>query len=96
MSRRRAEALAGIPVLLVEDAARELARRLLTEKILPAVAASDAIHVAVSSLNGVNFLLTWNCRYLANPHLLGRLREFMTRRKLSLPEICTPVELVGE
>ncbi len=96
MGRRRLEALAGIPVSLVEDAARELARRLLVEKILPMSAASDAIHVAVSSLNNVNFLLTWNCRHLANPHLLGRLREFMTRRGLSLPEICTPVELVGD
>jgi hypothetical protein len=95
MGRRRTKALAGIPVLLVEDAARELARSLLVEKILPSAAASDAIHIAVSSLNGVNFLLTWNCRHLANPHLLGRLREFMARRELSLPEICTPVELVG-
>jgi hypothetical protein len=96
MGRRRMDALAGIPVLLVEDAARELARSLLAEKILPPAAASDAIHVAVSSLNGVNFLLTWNCRHLANPHLLGRLREFMARHGLSLPEICTPVELVGD
>jgi hypothetical protein len=83
-------------VLLVVDAARELARRLLVEKILPSTAAPDAIHVAVASLNRVDFLLTWNCRHLANPHLLGRLREFMARQRLSLPEICTPVELVGD
>jgi len=96
MSHRRLAALAGIPVLLVEDAARELARGLLAEQVLPATAASDAIHLAVASLNRMDFLLTWNCRHLANPHLLGRLREFMARRGLSLPEICTPVELVGD
>jgi hypothetical protein len=96
MSRRRAEALSGLLVLLVDDPARDLARGLLAEKILPPVAASDAIHAATASLHHLDFLLTWNCRHLANPHLLGRLREFMTRRGLTLPEICTPVELGGQ
>jgi hypothetical protein len=96
MSRRRAGALAGMTALLVDDLARGLARELLAEKILPPAAASDAIHAAVASLNQVNILLTWNCRHLANPHLLGRLRELMARRGLTLPEICTPIELAAE
>jgi hypothetical protein len=96
MSRRRIEALAGMTVLLVDDTSRGLARELLAEKILPPAAASDAIHAAVASLNQVNILLTWNCRHLANPHLLGRLREHIVRRGLILPEICTPIELVAE
>jgi hypothetical protein len=69
---------------------------LLAEKILPPAAASDAIHAALASLSQVNILLTWNCRHLANPHLLRRLRELMARRGLTLPEICTPIELAGE
>jgi hypothetical protein len=96
MSRRRTEALAGMTVLLVEDAARNLAREILVEMILPPAAASDAVHAAVASLNQVNILLTWNCRHLANPHLLRRLREFMARRALTLPEICTPIELAAQ
>src|ERR1039458_6560481 len=96
MSRRRAEALAGMTVLMVDDRARGLARELLAEKILPPAAASDAIHAALASLSQVNILLTWNCRHLANPHLLRRLRELMARRGLTLPEICTPIELAGE
>ncbi len=96
MVRRRSEALAGMPVLLVDDVARDLARAILVEKILPPAAASDAIHAAVASLNQVNILLTWNCRHLANPHLLRSLREFMARRKLTLPEICTPIEFGPE
>ena len=51
MSRRRAEALAGMTVLLVDDTALGLAREILTEKILPPAAASDAIHAVVASLN---------------------------------------------
>ena len=96
MSRRRAESLAGLAVLEVGESARNLARELLAEKILPPAAASDAIHAAVSSLQGVNILLTWNCRHLANPHLLGKLRNFMALHGLALPEVCTPIELMGE
>ncbi|MGA3143198.1 MAG: hypothetical protein ABSF10_09175 [Verrucomicrobiota bacterium] len=95
MSRRRAGALAGMTVLLVDDQARGLACELLAEKILPPAAASDAIHAAVASLSQVNILLTWNCQHLANPHFLGKLREFVWRYRLTLPEICTPIELMG-
>jgi hypothetical protein len=96
MSRRRVEALAGLTVLTVDDTARDLARGLLGENILPPAATSDAIHAVVATLRNVNILLTWNCRHLANPHLLGKLRGFMGCRGLTLPEICTPIELMGE
>lgn len=96
MSRRRAEALAGLTVLAVDDSARELARAILVEKLLPPAAASDAVHAVVAAQHRVNILLTWNCRHLANPHLLGGLRKFMAGHGLVLPEVCTPIELMGE
>jgi len=96
MSRHRSEALAGLTVLEVEDSARELARAILVERLLPPVAASDAIHAVVAAQNSVNILLTWNCRHLANPHLLAKLRAFMAAHGLVLPEICTPIEIVGQ
>jgi hypothetical protein len=34
--------------------------------------------------------------HLANPHVTGRLRGFMQQHALVLPEICTPVEIMGE
>jgi hypothetical protein len=96
MIRRRTEALTGLIVLQVDDSVRGLARDILDEKILPPNAISDAIHTAATSFHGVDILLTWNCRQIANPHLLRRLREFMRRRGLTLPEVCTPIELAGE
>jgi len=96
MSRRRAEALAGLTVLKVEDSARELARAILANRLLPPAATSDAIHAVVAAQNRVDILLTWNCRHLANPHLLAKLRAFMAVRGLVLPEVCTPIEIVGE
>lgn len=96
MSRRRLEALAGLPLIGIDESARELTRALLATGILPPAAGSDALHVVVASRHQIAILLTWNCRHLANPHIAGRLRAFMERRGLVLPEICTPVELMGD
>ena len=96
MSRRRLEALAGLTALALDDSARHLARALLAAGILPAAAAADALHAVVASQHRINILLTWNCRHLANPHVTGRLRVFMQQHALGLPEICTPVEIMGE
>ena len=96
MSRRRIEALAGLTILKVDEPARKLARALLAERLLPPAAASDAIHAVVAAQSRVNILLTWNCRHLANPHLLAKLRAFMAAHGLVLPEVCTPIELMGQ
>lgn len=95
-SRLRLAALAELAVLAIDRSARDLAREMIAEKILPPIAASDAIHAAVAAQRNIKILLTWNCRHLANPHLLSKLRLFIGRRELTLPEICTPVELMGE
>ena len=83
-------------VLAVEDSARELARAILAERLLPLAAAADAVHAVVAAQNRLNILLTWNCRHLANPHLLAKLRAFLAARGLVLPEVCTPIQIVGE
>ena len=93
MSRRRMEALSEIAVLRVDDAVRLLAKELVSEQLLPPAAVSDALHAAVASSHQVDYLLTWNCRHLANPHLQKGLRAFMAGHGLVLPEICTPIDL---
>ena len=96
MSRRRLEILASLPVLDADEKARLLANELVQAGLLPAAAVSDATHVAVATLNRVDVLVTWNCRHLANPHLLRGLRAFMAARGLEMPEICTPLEMEGD
>ena len=94
--RRRLELLASLPVLDADDEARSLAKELVQAGLLPVGALSDATHIAIATLNEVEVLVTWNCRHLANPHLLRKLRVFMTARGLELPEVCTPTEMGGE
>jgi hypothetical protein len=96
MAKRRLEALASLTMVAVSDAALDLTRAILRERLLPPAAVSDATHVAVASFHSVDYLLTWNCRHLANPHIQRALRAFVARRGLAMPEICTPIELSGD
>src|SRR2546430_14104091 len=65
-ARERLEALAGLPVLEISPEARTLAHALLKEGAFPKKAQADAYHLAIAATNGLDILLTWNCRHLAN------------------------------
>jgi hypothetical protein len=58
-----------IPVLEITDDARLLAKTLLTKVPMPPKAEVDALHIAVAAMNAIDYLLTWNCKHLANPSL---------------------------
>ena len=63
---RRLAAIEGIPELQVSEKVRDLAERLIKEGSLPPKAEVDAFHIAVATVNGINYLLTWNCTHIAN------------------------------
>ena len=64
--------------------------------ILPPHAFPDAAHVAVSALHGVDYLLTWNCKHLANAQIARRIAVVCEKLGFRMPIICTPDELIGE
>jgi len=66
-SAKRLKTLESALELETTSEAHKVAQALL-EKAIPQKAAADALHVAVAAINGVDFLLTWNCRHIANPH----------------------------
>ncbi len=58
--------------------------------VVPTKAAEDALHIAVATVNGVDYLLTWNCRHIANPEIQRGIAEHLEQLGLILPFICTP------
>jgi hypothetical protein len=72
-----------------------LAERLINAHTMPAKAAADAVHVAAAALGGVNYLLTLNCKHIANAHELPRIYELLDREGLGQLLICTPAEFLG-
>ena len=93
---RRLAAVQNIPVLAVGSEASELAELFLVENALPAKAAVDAIHIAVAVINGMDYLLTWNCTHIANAAIRARIEKICRNAGLQPPVICTPEELMEE
>jgi predicted nucleic acid-binding protein len=94
--RKRLEILRELTVLGLTLEAENLARALLATRALPARAQTDAAHLAIAAAAKADYLLTWNCRHLANAQILLRLEEEAKRVGWKLPKVCTPPELMGE
>lgn len=65
-------------------------------KLMPQELAGDGYHLAYASYYGINFLMTWNCRHLANPNKFQHLHVINLRLGLETPIICTPEQLLTE
>lgn len=68
----------------------------LEHHLMPEEEGGDAVHLAYASFYRVDFLLTWNCRHLANANKKRHIRIMNTRMNLFTPEITTPLELFME
>ena len=64
--------------------------------IMPKDFLGDAIHLSYASSYKIDFLLTWNCRHLANANKRHHIRVINTKLGLYIPEIITPLELFLE
>jgi len=95
-ARLRLAAVDGIPVLAIGTDTLELAERFLLRKVIPAKAAVDAVHIAVAVVNGMDFLLTWNCAHIANAAIRGKIEHACRDAGFEPPIICTPEELTEE
>lgn len=94
--QKRIDKLQSIPNLEITEEVVALAKKLVNDGALPREAMNDAMHVAVSAVHGVDYLLTWNCRHLDNAERKPLVRSVCAIAGYRCPEICTPQELMGE
>jgi len=95
-AKKRLTVLNDVPLILITEQALDIANSLVEKGIIPAKAAEDALHIAIATVNGVDYLLTWNCRHIANPEIQRGIAAHLEEIGLSLPFICTPEELLGD
>jgi hypothetical protein len=93
--RRRMDILAGLSELEITDEAARLAERLIRESVVPQKAATDAAHIAVAAVHEVDYLLTWNCKHIANAEIMRKIYRLCKAEGFNCPVICTPAELMG-
>lgn len=93
-AKERITMLQECQVLPYPIEAEELTRALLSSRLIPAKAETDAAHVAIAAVYGMDFLLTWNCRHIANAAIVEKLRDVCAGKGFPAPVICTPHELM--
>ena len=93
-ARQRLEEIEGIPLLTLTVDAAALAEKLVKGLPLPERAVTDAVHVAIAASNGMDYLLTWNCKHLANAVLRSKIEDACREQGYEPPVICTPQELM--
>lgn len=94
--KRRMDAMEGIPALDIGDNARELADKMTKGGPMPVQYPEDALHIAVCAINGIDYLMTWNCKHMANATMRRQVEQFLDNLGYVCPIICTPEELMEE
>ncbi len=93
---KRLSVLPDIPILLPNDEVTHLTNELLFQQALPTKAADDVVHVALATVHQMDYLLTWNCRHLANAELQRTVARICQQQGYQMPIICTPETLMGK
>lgn len=94
-ANRRMQAIGELPELSVTEDAMLLASALITEGPIPEKSEVDAYHIAVAAVNGMEYLLTWNCAHIANAVFRPKIEAICREYGFEPPIICTPQELMG-
>jgi hypothetical protein len=93
---RRLRHIEGIHLLGLSEASLALAERLLADAAVPAEAEEDALHIAIAAVHGMDYLLTWNFRHIANAAVRSRIEATCFESGYDAPIICTPEELLED
>jgi hypothetical protein len=88
--------LANVPVLAIETPIIEIVETYLRHRVMPADPAGDALHLAIASFYNCDFLLTWNCKHLANANKFAHIRRVNVMLGLYVPAMVTPLEFLDE
>lgn len=89
------EMIAGLSPLPITDEIREIVQEYIKRLLMPADPSGDALHLALASFYGCDFLVTWNCKHLANANKFDNIARVNGILKLSVPKLVTPLELIG-
>jgi len=90
---KRLAALQDLSSLEINEAVIRLAENLVQSHAVPKKAALDALHIATACVNEMDYLLTWNCKHIANAKMRSKIDKVCRDAGYAPSIICTPEEL---
>ena len=95
VAQTRLQLLSDISLVQVNVDCVSLARALVERGPIPEKATVDALHIAIATVHGMDYLLTWNCKHIANAEMQTAVNRICRSAGYEPPVICTPEELSG-
>jgi len=93
-ARQRMEIVKKMQILITTPQAEALAANLIRGHAVPETEPEDALHIALAAIHGIQFLVTWNCRHIANVTNRAAIEGVCRLAGFEAPVICTPEELL--
>jgi hypothetical protein len=88
--------MSGIALLSITEEVIEIAEVYISQKVMPNNPTGDALHLALASWHKCDYLLTWNCKHIANANKVGHVKRINTKLDLHVPQLYTPLQLIGD
>lgn len=85
--------LKSLEFLAASEEADKLAERLIAGHAIPETEPRDAAHISLAAIHGIEYLVTWNFKHIANPTTRAAIESICRRAGFEPPIICTPDEL---
>jgi len=92
---KRLKSLEKISLLVLNQEIFNLADLIVTQQVLPEEAHADAVHISAAILFEMDYLLSWNCRHIANAERQRKIAQIIHQTGYNMPFLCTPEVLLG-
>lgn len=92
--RKALDLVSQLPLLAIEEPIMEIVEAYINHRLMPKDPLGDALHLAIASYHGCDFLLTWNCKHIANANKFAHIRRVNAVLGIYCPSLVTPLELL--
>jgi predicted nucleic acid-binding protein len=90
------EKVINLPFLAITEEILNIVDYYIFHKIMPDDNLGDALHLALASFYKCDYLLTWNCKHLANANKFKHIQIINSVLGIFVPTLTTPFQLIEE
>lgn len=94
VSKKRLDYIKDLPLLKITDEVLQLAEVYAGILTIPDKSTVDAVHLSLTVVYEMDYLLTWNCKHLAHGEVRTKIHNYNSQTGLFEPMIVTPLELM--
>jgi predicted nucleic acid-binding protein len=95
-ANKRLNVLKSVELLEITENALSLSALLMKKGGIPREAPEDALHISVAVVNGIDYLLSWNCKHIVNAKMRSKIDQICLSCGYESIIICTPEELMED